>query len=155
MTTDIVRKANINDSEEIQKLVMNFSAKQLMLPKTMSEVYDAIRDFFVLEHDDKIVSCGALKVFWNDLAEIRSLATNEDFQHKGFGRKIVEYLLEDARNLKIYNVFTLSYQKEFFQKLGFSLIKKEDLPQKIWRDCYKCAKFPNCDENALLIKLES
>lgn len=150
---NIIRKATIDDIEEIHNLIMNFANKNLMLPKLLSEVCDSLRDFFVAEYDGKIVACGALKIFLNNLAEIRSLATNESFQCQGFGKKIIEALLDDARNLKIYDVFTLSYQVDFFKNLGFSLIKKEELPQKIWRDCYKCPKFPNCDENALIIRL--
>lgn len=121
---NIIRKATIDDIEEIHNLIMNFANKNLMLPKLLSEVCDSLRDFFVAEYDGKIVACGALKIFLNNLAEIRSLATNENFQHQGFGKKIIEALLDDARSLKIYDVFTLSYQVDFFKNLGFSLIKK-------------------------------
>ena len=107
----------------------------------------------VIEIDNKVVACGALKVFLDDLAEIRSLATNKDFQKMGLGKMITQKLLDDAKELGIKKVFTLSYQVDFFKKQGFTLIKKEELPQKIWRDCYKCPKFPNCDENALIIEI--
>ena len=149
----IIRKAKISDIGTIFELVNDFAKKGLMLPKSQIDLYESIRDFFVIEIDNKVVACGALKVFLDDLAEIRSLATNKDFQKMGLGKMITQKLLDDAKELGIKKVFTLSYQVDFFKKQGFTLIKKEELPQKIWRDCYKCPKFPNCDENALIIEI--
>ena len=149
----IIRKAKISDIGTIFELVNDFAKQGLMLPKSQIDLYESIRDFFVVEIDNKVVACGALKVFLDDLAEIRSLATNKDFQKMGLGKMITQKLLDDAKELGIKKVFTLSYQVDFFKKQGFTLIKKEELPQKIWRDCYKCPKFPNCDENALIIEV--
>ena len=149
----IIRKAKISDIGTIFELVNDFAKQGLMLPKSQIDLYESIRDFFVVEIDNKVVACGALKVFLDDLAEIRSLATNKDFQKIGLGKMITQKLLGDANELGIKKVFTLSYQVDFFKKQGFTLIKKEELPQKIWRDCYKCPKFPNCDENALIIEI--
>mgnify|MGYP001771283949 CR=1 FL=1 len=149
----IIRKAKISDIGTIFELVNDFAKQGLMLPKSQIDLYESIRDFFVIEIDNKVVACGALKVFLDDLAEIRSLATNKDFQKMGLGKMITQKLLDDAKELGIKKVFTLSYQVDFFKKQGFTLIKKEELPQKIWRDCYKCPKFPNCDENALIIEI--
>ena len=149
----IIRKAKISDIGTIFELVNDFAKQGLMLPKSQIDLYESIRDFFVIEIDNKVVACGALKVFLDDLAEIRSLATNKDFQKMGLGKMITQKLLDDAKELGIKKVFTLSYQIDFFKKQGFTLIKKEELPQKIWRDCYKCPKFPNCDENALIIEI--
>lgn len=149
----IIRKAKISDIGTIFELVNDFAKQGLMLPKSQIDLYESIRDFFVVEIDNKVVACGALKVFLDDLAEIRSLATNKDFQKMGLGKMITQKLLDDAKELGIKKVFTLSYQIAFFKKQGFTLIKKEELPQKIWRDCYKCPKFPNCDENALIIEI--
>lgn len=149
----IIRKAKIFDIGTIFELVNDFAKQGLMLPKSQIDLYESIRDFFVIEIDNKVVACGALKVFLDDLAEIRSLATNKDFQKMGLGKMITQKLLDDAKELGIKKVFTLSYQVDFFKKQGFTLIKKEELPQKIWRDCYKCPKFPNCDENALIIEI--
>ena len=149
----IIRKAKISDIGTIFELVNDFAKQGLMLPKSQIDLYESIRDFFVVEIDNKVVACGALKVFLDDLAEIRSLATNKDFQKMGLGKMITQKLLDDAKELGIKKVFTLSYQVDFFKKQGFTLIKKEELPQKIWRDCYKCPQFPNCDENALIIEI--
>lgn len=149
----IIRKAKISDIGTIFELVNDFAKQGLMLPKSQIDLYESIRDFFVVEIDNKVVACGALKVFLDDLAEIRSLATNKDFQKMDLGKMITQKLLDDAKELGIKKVFTLSYQVDFFKKQGFILIKKEELPQKIWRDCYKCPKFPNCDENALIIEI--
>ena len=149
----IIRKAKISDIGTIFELVNDFAKQGLMLPKSQIDLYESIRDFFVVEIDNKVVACGALKVFLDDLAEIRSLATNKKKKKMGLGKMITQKLLDDAKELGIKKVFTLSYQVDFFKKQGFTLIKKEELPQKIWRDCYKCPKFPNCDENALIIEI--
>ena len=127
----IIRKAKISDIGTIFELVNDFAKQGLMLPKSQIDLYESIRDFFVIEIDNKVVACGALKVFLDDLAEIRSLATNKDFQKMGLGKMITQKLLDDAKELGIKKVFTLSYQVDFFKKQGFTLIKKEEHPQKI------------------------
>ena len=123
----IIRKAKISDIGTIFELVNDFAKQGLMLPKSQIDLYESIRDFFVVEIDNKVVACGALKVFLDDLAEIRSLATNKDFQKIGLGKMITQKLLDDAKELGIKKVFTLSYQVDFFKKQGFTLIKKEEL----------------------------
>ena len=125
----IIRKAKISDIGTIFELVNDFAKQGLMLPKSQIDLYESIRDFFVVEIDNKVVACGALKVFLDDLAEIRSLATNKDFQKMGLGKMITQKLLDDAKELGIKKVFTLSYQVDFFKKQGFTLIIKEELPQ--------------------------
>ena len=103
--------------------------------------------------DDNIVGVAALNICWEDLAEVKSLAVREDYQAKGMGRQLVEHCLSEAVVLGIYRVFTLTYQPKFFEKLGFKLVDKSSLPHKIWADCLKCPKFPDCDEIALLVEL--
>jgi amino-acid N-acetyltransferase len=117
-----------------------------MLPLSLNQIYEKIRDFTVIEKNGKIIGCGALKIIWKDLAEIRSVAIKKKFQKKGYGKKLIENLLKEAEGLDIKKVFVLTYKPQFFEKFGFERITKSKLPHKIWIDCINCPKFPRCDE---------
>ena len=150
----MMRKANISDVKSIHALLMHFADKGLLLPRSLSEIYDHLRDYTLFEDPDgNIVATVALNVCWEDLAEVRSLAVQEYHQMHGIGKQLVEHCLSEARVLGVHQVFTLTYQPDFFEKLGFRLVDKATLPQKIWADCIKCPKFPDCDEIALLTEL--
>ncbi len=146
----VVRKARAEDVPGIQKLVSHFAARGELLPRTLNELYQHLRDFFVCELDGEIVGISALSLYWEDLAEVRSLAVQEASGGKGLGAALVTACLEEAARLGIRRVFALTYRPGFFEKLGFRTIEKQDLPQKIWKDCIKCAKFACCDETALI-----
>lgn len=145
-----VEKAKIADVPQIHKLVNSFAEKGLMLARPLSEIYESIRDFFVIREDSKVVACAALHVSWSDLAEIRSVAVVEDKQKKGLGAKLVAACLKEAEELGIKTVFCFTYRPEFFRKYKFVDIDKMELPRKVWTDCFRCPKFPNCDEIALI-----
>ncbi|MGI5901383.1 MAG: N-acetyltransferase [Desulfitobacteriia bacterium] len=147
------RYARLSDVEEILELINSFAAKGIMLPRSRSSLYESIREFVVAISQGKIIGTGSLHIVWNDLAEIRTLAIDERYQGQGVGRKIVEILLEEAVELQCPRVFTLTYQVDFFQRLGFRLVNKEDMPHKVWKECINCVKFPNCDENAMVLDL--
>ncbi|MFA5388294.1 MAG: N-acetyltransferase [Candidatus Omnitrophota bacterium] len=149
----MIRKATIEDIKDIQELI-NFYAKQdRMLPRSLNELYENIRDFYVYEKSKKIAGCCALHVTWEDLAEIKSLAVEEDKQKKGIGAMLVKQALKDAKELKVKRVFALTYVPSFFEKLGFKRIEHAQLPHKIWSECIKCIKFPDCAENALALDI--
>lgn len=149
-----IRKARIDDVKAIYELLSHFAGKGLLLPRSLSDLYDHLRDYNVFEDEkEQIIGAAALNISWEGLAEIRSLAVREDYQSRGLGRRLVEYCLSDAITLGIYRVFTLTYQPDFFRKLGFSEVDKAILPHKIWADCVHCPKFPNCDETALLMEM--
>jgi amino-acid N-acetyltransferase len=95
-----------------------------------------------------------LHISWSDLAEVKSLAVSEECRHKGLGEELVKICLDEARALGIPTVFVLTYVKPFFQKCGFKEEDKSTLPHKIWGECYRCPKFPNCDETALLYRMK-
>lgn len=151
----IIRKAKLSDVESIHELVEHYSKKGLMLPRSRSSLYEFIRDYTVVEIDGEVVGMGALNILWVNLAEVRTLAVNERFQGQNIGKALVDYLLEEARSLGIHRVFTLTYQTDFFTKCGFKEIDKEKMPQKIWKDCLNCPKFPNCDEVCMVIQIKS
>jgi len=145
-----IRKAHISDIKEIQKLVNEFARKEQMIPRSMNELYENVRDFVVADEKDGIVGACALHVLWDDLAEVRSLAVKKEFQKKGIGRKMVRSCIKEAKGLGIKRVFVLTYQPEFFKQMNFKDTDKASLPQKIWGDCIRCPKFPECDEHALI-----
>jgi amino-acid N-acetyltransferase len=144
-----VDKARIGDVPTIQQLVNYFADKGDMLPRALSEIYENIRDYFVVRDSNQVIGCTALHVSWSDLAEIRSLAVNENSQGQGIGSSLVLACLNEAKELALPNVFCLTRRPAFFEKLGFNLIDKAELPHKVWAECFRCPKFPNCDEVAL------
>ena len=150
----MVRRAKIIDVPEMVKLINYYAQKGIMLGRPMIELYDSIRNFVVVERDDKIVGCGSLAVIWSDIAEIRTIAVHPDYKGLGIGRQIVQTLLEDAKELELPSVFCLTYQPGFFEKLDFAVVDKARLPHKVWKDCINCPKFPDCDETALLLDLK-
>jgi len=146
-----IRKAIIGDVGRIQALVNHYASKETMLGLSLSEIYDQIRDFTVAEGPRRsLIGVCALHVIWDDLAEIRSLAVDPKIRRRGVGRSLVEQCLEEARSLQLPKVFALTYQVEFFRRIGFERVDKAELPHKVWRDCLKCTKFPHCDETAVL-----
>ena len=150
-----VEKAKISEVPGIHKLVNSFAARGEMLARPLSEIYENIRDFVVVRKGKHIVGCAALHVMWSDLAEIKSVAVDEKMQRHGIGSKLVIACLVDAQELGINTVFCLTYKPKFFEKFGLKEAEKMSLPQKIWTECYRCSKFPNCDETAMTIKFET
>lgn len=149
----MLRKATIADVEKIYKLINDFAAKNVMLPRSLSELYENIRDFFVFIDHDNLVGCAALHIFWKDLAEIKSVAVLESQQRKGVGKKLTMACIREAKKLQIAKMFVLTYVPEFFEKCGFHRVEKETLPHKIWSECVKCHKFPDCGEIPLIYEL--
>ena len=148
-----VEKAKISEVPRIHKLVNTFAGRGEMLARPLSEIYENIRDFVVVRKGKRIIGCAALHVMWSDLAEIKSVAVDEEFQRQGVGNKLVAACLKDAEELGITTVFCLTYKPKFFEKLGLKEVEKMSLPQKIWTECYRCSKFPNCDETAMTIQI--
>jgi amino-acid N-acetyltransferase len=152
----MIRKALTTDIGDIHKLLNRYANDGLLLPRALSELYDHLRDFYVLMDDqDKGVVIGAcaLGICWEDLAEIRSLVVSKDQQGNRFGAELVAACLDEARALGLKRVFTLTYIPEFFSKMGFREVEKSELPHKVWADCFKCTKFPDCDETAMILTL--
>jgi amino-acid N-acetyltransferase len=151
----MIRKAILQDARQIHRLLLRYAKDGLVLPRSLMEIFESIRDFYVFVDQEQVVGAAALNICWEDLAEVRSLVVDEGFAGRGIGKNLVEACLAEARTLGIGRVFALTYQQRFFEKLGFTLIDKSELPQKIWGDCIKCAKFPECDEIALSLSLDN
>ena len=146
----LFRKATFDDVEAIFHLVNHYAEEGLMLARSRNMLYESLRDMIVAEKDGEVVGVGALHLSWDKLAEIRTMAIAPSMKKQGVGRSIVEMLIEEGRQLGVKNLFTLTYQPEFFGKLGFYEITKDKLPHKVWKDCINCPKFPNCDEIAMM-----
>lgn len=149
----MIRKAHIADVKELQLLINQYADSGQMLPRTLNDLYEHLRDFHVWEEEGVLIGVCALHVSWDGLAEIRSLAVRPDRVKRGIGGRLVKRCLAEAAELLVGKVFVLTYQPVFFKKLGFIDVDKKELPHKIWTDCLNCVKFPNCDESALIITI--
>ncbi len=151
----MIRKAKLGDARDIHRLIGSYSDQGILLPRSLASICEHIRDFWVYEENGSVIACCALQIMGEDLAEIRSLAVMPDRRGEGIGKRLVRACLKEARELGIGRVFSLTYEREFFYSLGFADVDKSLLPQKVWTDCVSCPKFPACDENAVLIELNS
>ena len=150
----MIRKARMGDVKAIQKLIAEYARKGDMLPRSLSEIYENLRDYFVyIDDGGEVIGSAAIHIMWEDLAEVRSLAVRDGHMRKGVGTQLVEACISEAIVLGIARIFALTYKPEFFEKMGFVRVDKSELPQKIWTDCLKCSKFPDCDEVALVSDL--
>ncbi|MDY6834999.1 MAG: N-acetyltransferase [Chloroflexota bacterium] len=150
-----VAKARICDATQIHQLINHFAAKDEMLPRALSDIYENLRDVFVVRERDKVVACASLHIYWADMAEVRGVAVIEKRQKRGMGANLVQSCLDEASRLGIPTVFCLTYKPAFFERIGFNQVDKMQLPRKVWSECYSCPKFPNCDEVAMVFDVKS
>jgi amino-acid N-acetyltransferase len=150
----MLRKAKVSDVKAIHSLLLNYSKSGVLLGRSLSDLYDQIRDFYVSVNDDNILVgiCG-LHVCWDDLGEIRSLAVKDEYKGQDRGLELVKACVREAEDFGLNKLFVLTYVPDFFKKLGFENVDKKVLPHKVWADCMNCLKFPDCDEEAMMIKL--
>jgi amino-acid N-acetyltransferase len=152
----MLRKARIDDVKTIHRMINMSAGKGEMLPRALMDIYNSLRDFFVYYNEDESLITGicAMNIIWENLAEIRSLYVDENHRGKGVGRVLVEACISEAITIGLFKIFTLTYKKEFFSKTGFKESDRNLLPEKIWSDCFHCAKYPDyCDEVAMIIEL--
>lgn len=146
-----VRPAKTSDAKAISALINCYAEHEKMLFRSLAEIYENLQTFLVAEGDGGLVGCCALEVVWSDLAEIKSLAVAPARTGIGVGRRLVAGALEQARRLGVPRVFALTLEPRFFEKLGFTTVKRGDLPMKVWSDCARCPKQQECDEVAVAI----
>ena len=149
-----IRKARFTDIEAIHAIVNGYAEEGQMLARARNVLYETLRDMTVAEEDGKIVGVGALHLTWDGLAEVRTLAVDKAYSRRHIGTYIVRQLLDEAKELGVKTVFTLTYRADFFSTLGFVVTSKESLHHKVWKDCINCPKFPNCDETAMTLTVE-
>ncbi|WP_414694773.1 N-acetyltransferase [Paenibacillus sp.] len=152
--TAVCRKATIDDVDYLYELIQGYAAGGIMLPRSKEALTEQIDTFVVAEVDGRVVGCGALLRLGADLVEIRSLGLDPAYQGQGIGRKIVELLERQARDMGIPKLMALTYEVAFFERNGFTVVNKEIFPEKVWRDCIHCKKQHNCDEIAVLKRLD-
>lgn len=145
-----IRKATVDDVDAIQSLVRQFAEVGLMLPRSAKSLYEHIQNFAVAVSEGAVVGAVGLHVLWKDLAEVRSLAVSPDCQGQGVGKQLVEFSIQEAEQLGILQVLSLTYQTSFFARLGFTVVERDSLPHKVWKDCVLCKKFDKCDEIAMI-----
>lgn len=151
----MIRKARVKDVVVMKQIISAYSKDELMLARSLSEMYENIRDYYVCEIDGEVVGCCALHIVWEDLAEILALAVRPDCSRKGVGTKMVFACLKEAEELGMKEVFALTYVPDFFKTLDFKIVDKNSLPRKIWSGCIRCPKFPDCNEIAVLKTINS
>lgn len=152
----MLRKAKVSDAKVIHGMINASSGKGEMLPRSLMDIYGSLRDFFVYVEDssDSVAGVCAMHIFWENLAEVRSLCVKDEYRRRGIGEKLVEACISEAITLDLLRIFALTYQTEFFGKLGFIEVERSTLPEKIWSDCFKCPKYPDyCDEVAMILEL--
>jgi len=150
----MIRKARIEDAQAIYDLITAWSKKGKLLNRSLNYLYENIRDFWVSQEGKKVIGCCALHIVgWEGLGEIKSLAVEPKYHGKGIGKLLVKKCLTEAKQMGLKQVFALTFVGPFFKKLGFKTIDKKNLPHKIWSDCVNCVYFPNCDEEAVIIKI--
>lgn len=152
----MLRKARIGDVKIIHRMINISAGREEMLPRSLMDIYGSLRDFFVYydEECQEIQGICAMNIIWENLAEVRSLYVEEGHREKGIGKNLVEACISEAITLDLYRIFTLTYQREFFGHLGFKVVDRSFLSEKIWSDCFRCSKYPDyCDEVAMLIEL--
>jgi amino-acid N-acetyltransferase len=149
-----VRSANVNDVKAINGLINAYAERDLMLFRSLADIYTNLQNFFVAEQNGQVIGCCALEVIWSDLAEVKSLAVEENHKGRGVGASLVNAAVEKAKLIGVPKVFGLTLKPEFFEKLGFKVVDKNELPMKVWSDCARCPKQQNCDETAVIKMLD-
>ena len=149
----ILRKARLGDVPALFKLVRQYAAEEVMLPRSLPELYEDVWEFTVAEKDGRVAACGALRLYNGEVAEIRSLCVDPQQKTSGLGRSVTNQLMHEAKDLGLKRVFALTVVPGFFSKIGFYPVERGALPQKVWRDCLQCEKYFRCDEVAMVFDL--
>lgn len=146
-----VEKAKLTDIPQMHHLINFFADRDEMLARPLSELYEDIRDFYVVrdETTGEVIGCASLHISWSDLAEVKALAVDISRQKQGIGRLLVDACINEAIEYDIPKLFCLTYKPGFFKKMGFGEVDKMTMPRKIWTECFRCPKFPDCDEIAM------
>ena len=154
----MLRKAKIEDAQAIQNLICFYSEDGKMLFRSLEEIEQTIADFRVYEKSGEVIGICNLKYGWDKLVEIRSLCVDPRYHRQGIATQMIKYSINQALlNQNCDTVFVLTYAIPLFEKLGFQIINKINLPQKVWNDCQQCLHQDNCDETAMsfsLLKME-
>ncbi len=149
-----IRKARLGDVQAIYDLLKHMAGRGLLLPRSLSNLYEMVQTFWVGEDEaGRVVGVAALQVAWENLGEVRSLAVREEEGSRGLGRELTRAVEGEAAALGVKRMFVLTYVPGFFEKQGYRVVSLETLPQKIWAVCFQCVHYPDCKETALVKEL--
>ena len=146
-----IRRAEISDIEHLFKLINVYAEQEIVLPRSKESLYQSISSIFVAIVEGKVVGTGSLAILDKELAEVRTLIVDPTMEKKGIGKLLVQRIIEETKRLGIDKLITLTYQADFFKKCGFEITVKDNMPQKVWKDCINCPKLHQCDEIAMII----
>jgi amino-acid N-acetyltransferase len=146
-----IRKAVISDVTIICNLIDLYAKEGKLLPRTRTSICENLQSMYVATDNNEVLGFAGLHILWENLAEIRSLVVSPHHVGKGIGKALVYEIIKETAKLEIDKLLSLTYQVDFFNKCGFGIVDKETMPQKVWKDCINCSKFPNCDETAMVI----
>ena len=149
-----IQRAQLSDVPKIHQLITYFANQDEMLHRPLSELYENIRDYYVIRVGDEIIGCSALHVVWSDLAEIKAVAVREDHQSQGLGKQLIHHCMEEAKSMGLSSVFVLVLKTGYYEQLGFRQVDVMTLPRKVWGECLRCPKFPHCNEVAMVYNLQ-
>lgn len=152
----VVRKARLSDVNDMFRIINHYAEMQLMLPKTQLQLYENLRDYSIVtdpSDSNRVLACGALHIYWENLAEVRAVAVAPGITRHGIGTTLVEQLIEEARELEIEQVFVFTYEPRFFARFGFIQVEHRTMPLKVYNECFHCPKFNKCDELAMVLHL--
>jgi len=150
----LIRRATVADVPAMGQIINDCAELGLMLPRSLSSLYENVREFIVADEDGRVVGVCGLSVVWANLSEVCALAVEPTFRGQGLGRQLVRACIEEARALGVRTIMTLTYERDFFEKLGFSVVDRQKLPLKVWSECIRCPKNQACDEIAMTLVLE-
>lgn len=150
----MIRRAGIQDIPAIGQIINDAAEYGLMLHRSQAFLYEHVRDFHVQTYRGHVVGVCGLSIVWANLAEVYALAVAPRFRGRGYGKQLVLSVIDEAEELGIRRLMTLTYERGFFEKLGFKVIDRQHLPLKVWSECVRCAKNQNCDEIAMIRELE-
>ena len=144
------RRALLPDGTVIEQLIKVHSTDGTLLPRTLADINENIRDFYVVEDENEIIGCGALHLYGLHLAEIRSITVRADLNKRGAGKMLVESLMWEAAHQHVSCVCLFTRIPDFFEKFGFRMVQRTSLPDKIYKDCVNCPRLHACDEFAMV-----
>lgn len=145
------RNAILLDVDAIHAIIQPHADAGTLLPRSTAELCENVRDFIVAEENQRVVGCGALHLYGTHLGEIRSIAVAPEAKGHGAGRALVNALMAEAKRQSVTCVCLFTRAPEFFAHLGFEVARREELPDKIYKDCVCCPKLSNCDEIAMVM----
>lgn len=151
----MIRKAKMSDVFEMKELINSYATEGCMLPRSLDSLFTYIRDFAVMEKDGQIIGCCGVHPDWEDLGEVVSFAVDRPHTRRGLGSQLLDACVDDAKSIGLGRLFVLTSSPEFFKKKGFTEIKREELPWKIWADCVNCSKYPDCNSVALIKEIDA